>query len=200
MRTLSPARNLYHQRKHLAVLLALLLGGCATAPGPMPLERADADALPKPPLYHLDLELDNWKVRVEVPSGESLDEGSWRLRVSHAFLMTVPADQGAPRPGTPAGGWLVALDEDPEPELVLWSRPAMATAPGTLQLWDLMSGRLYARAVPAFELPEGLLAAGERISWDGTSLVREYTAGTAGSAQARFRWNPKEGGWQPVSK
>ena len=201
MKTLPPARNLYYNAKHLAVLSALLLGGCATAPGPVPLERADAGALPKPPLYHLDLELDNWKVRVEVPSDESFDEGTWRLRSSHAFLMTVPVDQGAPRPGTPAGGWLVALDEDPEPELVLWSRPATAGAPGTLQLWDLMSGKLYARSVPAFELPEGLLAAGERITWDGTNLVREVTSGTTGSAAGtRFRWNPKEDGWQPVTK
>lgn len=174
--------------------LALLAGCAGRGPAPADSTQAGPRVEPATPLYEKVLEHEGWNLRVEVPASEDWASGSWRLRVWHSFLLTVPREVTAERPATPAGAWLTQMDGDPEPELALWSRPADGRQPGTLQLWDLMSGNLYPRPVPAFALPGDTAATGELVSWDGKHFVREFHAGPR---TTRHRWAPGDEGWRP---
>jgi hypothetical protein len=116
----------------VTVAALALLAGCAGRSA-APLD-ASSDIPPRVepalPLYQQELEHEGWRVHVEVPASEDWASGGWRLRVWHSFLLVVPQESGAPRPGTPAGAWLAEMDGDPEPELALWSRPSDGQRPG----------------------------------------------------------------------
>ncbi len=146
--------------------------------------------------YHQELSHEDWTFQVSVAPAEAPPEGSFSVRVQHAFFMVTPVMSVHPREGRLVDCQLGNLDEDDEPELLVASRTT-EDAPLRLSLFQMRGGTLYPVALADWRDFAAAGGSGEKAGIDKNGLSLCYTG--SGGEQHCLVWNPKENRWSDGS-